>query len=249
MTKRLIIRVLRKLGFEITSIDKNKKWPADFERLHKEIVEKVRPYTLTSVERIYGLIEAVEYISSNKIEGDIAECGVWKGGSMLAVAETLLHVKERNRKLYLYDTFAGMPAPGEQDISYANEPAEKYFHEHGDQDNNLWASYLDSVRQTLSLSAYPTDKINYIKGKVEDTIPATMPDKIALLRLDTDWYESTKHELVHLFPRLVKGGVIIIDDYGYWKGAQKAVDEFISENKIQILLNRMDETGRIAIKQ
>jgi hypothetical protein len=90
--------------------------------------------------------------------------------------------------------------------------------------------------------------IHYVKGKVEETIPSVIPEKIALLRLDTDWYESTRHELIHLFPRLVKGGVLIIDDYGYWKGARKAVDEYIRENKIQILLNRLDETGRIALK-
>lgn len=101
----------------------------------------------------------------------------------------------------------------------------------------------------MALSHYPTQNIHYIKGKVEDTIPQNAPDQIALLRLDTDWYESTKHELVHLFPRLVKGGVLIIDDYGYWKGARKAVDEYIEENNLQILLSRMDETGRIAIKQ
>jgi hypothetical protein len=85
-------------------------------------------------------------------------------------------------------------------------------------------------------------------GKVEDTIPADIPEKIALLRLDTDWYESTKHELIHLFPRLQKGGVLIIDDYGFWKGARKAVDEYFAENNIQILLNRIDDTGRMAIK-
>ena len=101
----------------------------------------------------------------------------------------------------------------------------------------------------MSLSGYPAEKIQYIKGKVEDTIPQQVPEEIALLRLDTDWYESTRHELIHLFPRLVKGGILIIDDYGYWKGARRAVDEYFEENKVQILLSRMDETGRIAVKQ
>ena len=84
---------------------------------------------------------------------------------------------------------------------------------------------------------------------MEDTIPKNLPEKIALLRLDTDWYESTKHELIHLFPRLVPGGVLIIDDYGFWKGARQAVDEYFAENGIRILLTRMDDTGRMAIKQ
>jgi O-methyltransferase len=83
---------------------------------------------------------------------------------------------------------------------------------------------------------------------VEDTIPNNIPEKIAILRLDTDWYESTRHELVHLFPRLSPYGVLIIDDYGCWQGAKKAVDEYISENNLRIFLSRIDSTGRIAIK-
>ena len=83
---------------------------------------------------------------------------------------------------------------------------------------------------------------------MEETIPTHIPHAISLLRLDTDWYESTKHELTHLFPLLSPGGVIIIDDYGHWQGAKKAVDEYFEENKIKILLNRIDYTGRIGVK-
>lgn len=93
---------------------------------------------------------------------------------------------------------------------------------------------------------YPAEMLVFIKGKVEDTIPKTMPKHIALLRLDTDWYESTKHELLHLYPLLSKSGVLIIDDYGYWAGSKKAVDEYFSKG--EMLLNRIDYTSRIAIK-
>jgi O-methyltransferase len=79
-------------------------------------------------------------------------------------------------------------------------------------------------------------------------LPEFAPECISLLRLDTDWYESTRHELIHLFSRISKGGVIIIDDYGHWKGAREAVDEYIRENNIKILLNRIDYTGRIGVK-
>ena len=81
--------------------------------------------------------------------------------------------------------------------------------------------------------------INFVRGKVEDTIPKNMPEKIALLRLDTDWYESTYHELKYLFPLLSKNGVLIIDDYGHWKGAKKAVDQYFGENNIQIFLKKI----------
>src|SRR5690606_23062787 len=104
-------------------------------------------------------------------------------------------------------------------------------------------------KATMSLSAYPAGNIRYVAGKVEDTIPAVIPDKIAILRLDTDWYSSTKHELVHLFPKLSNGGILIIDDYGHWEGARKAVDEYFEETGTRIYLSRIDETGRVAVKQ
>ena len=250
MVKRFIQKQLNKLGFDLVKLNKEKKWPIDFEEIHRTIIRKVEPYTMTSPERLFGLIEAVKYISTNNIEGDIVECGVWKGGSMLAIADTLSSLKVHNRGLYLYDTFEGMSEPSDEDVSFDNQKAKQLLNSDNDKENNLvWAySGLDNVKKTMSLSNYPSDQVHYIKGKVEDTIPTVIPEKIALLRLDTDWYESTKHELIHLFPRLSSKGVLIIDDYGFWKGARKAVDEYISENKIQILLNRLDDTGRIAIK-
>jgi hypothetical protein len=155
---------------------------------------------------------------------------------------------ETTRQLYLYDTFDGMSEPTKADVSYDDQNAENLLNKHK-KDNPVWAySTLETVEQTMSLSGYPKSQIHYIKGKVEDTIPSSLPGKIALLRLDTDWYESTKHELIHLFPKLIRGGVLIIDDYGFWKGARKAVEEYFAENNIQILLNRLDDTARIAIK-
>ncbi len=81
-----------------------------------------------------------------------------------------------------------------------------------------------------------------------DTIPKNVPEKISILRLDTDWYESTKHELNNLFPRLVSGGILIIDDYGHFQGSKKAVDEYFEENKISSFLFRIDYTGRLFVK-
>jgi O-methyltransferase len=249
--RSFIRKQLNKLGYDIIKNQSAAQWPPDFEEYHKRIIEKVKPYTMTSPERLFGLIEAVKYIHKSGIEGSIVECGVWKGGSMLSISETLALSNEFSRDLYLYDTFEGMPPPATVDINYENEKAQSLLNKDTNKEENVfWAfSTLDEVKKTMSLSNYPSDRIHYIKGKVEDTIPATIPDEIALLRLDTDWYESTRHELIWLFPKLKKGGVLILDDYGYWKGARKAVDEYVAENKIQILLDRLDDTGRIAIKQ
>lgn len=226
--------------------------PADFEELHVSIYSKVKPYTMTSAERIFGLVEGVKYISRNKIPGDLVECGVWKGGSMMAAALTLQHTKDDDRRLFMYDTYEGMSDPTENDKTFSGEAAVKLLKKEDREKNadGVWAySSLPDVQQVMKRTGYPENLVYFIKGKVEDTIPQTLPGSIALLRLDTDWYESTKHELTWLFPLLTKGGVLIIDDYGFWKGARKAVDEYFEENNIPILLTRMDNTGRIAIKQ
>jgi len=235
------------LGMDETTIT----YPGDFEQFHQSIIQKVRPYTMTSNERLYGLIESVRYVVNNNIEGDFVECGVWKGGSMMAIAATLQMMGVTNRHLYLYDTFAGMTAPTDNDIDQLNrDAATQLTNEANDKTESVvWAfSGLDEVKKNIASTNYPAEFIHFIEGDVLKTIPATIPNQIALLRLDTDWYESTKHEMEYLFPKLISKGVIIIDDYGFWKGSRKAVDEYLISNKISLLLHRMDETGRSAVK-
>ena len=254
MLKEIIRKIFNKLGYNISAIIKDTgviSFPADFEDLHKNVIAEVKDFTMTSPERLFGLIEGVKYIAKKGITGDVVECGVWKGGSMMAIAETLKYVNDTKRTLYLYDTFSGMPAPTEEDRDFDNVDAGKRLHDEKDNKENsiIWAySALPEVDAAMKQTGYNENLINYIEGKVEDTIPKTISDKIALLRLDTDWYESTKHELEHLFPRLSKNGILIIDDYGFWKGSRKAVDEYFAKLKLPILLNRMDDTGRICIK-
>ena len=205
---------------------------------------------MTSRERIFSAIEAAKFIARNRILGDIVECGVWKGGSTMAILETLKHAGDLKRRVYLYDTFEGMSEPTEADKTNYNAAAATLLNADADKEKNLvWAySPLEEVKKNIDQTGYPAEQIQFVKGKVEDTIPGVLPGKIALLRLDTDWYESTKHELEHLYPLLVPGGVLIIDDYGHWQGAKKAVDEYFAAYNIPILLNRIDDTGRIAIK-
>jgi hypothetical protein len=168
----------------------------------------------------------------------------------MCAAMTLLKQHDQTRRLFLYDTFEGMAAPEETDIDHTGVPASTQLaaEPRGEQ-SHLWAySPLETVQRNIASTGYPAGLVQYVRGKVEDTIPGTMPDAIALLRLDTDWYKSTMHELRHLFPRLVKGGVLIIDDYGHWQGARRAVDEYFQESETKILLNRIDYTGRIGVR-
>lgn len=228
------------------------KYP-DIAKGDLDLIASVSDYTMTSVERCYHLMQSVRYIERYNVPGDIVECGVWRGGSIMLAARCLAdHGVEPQRHLYLYDTFQGMPAPTDADLDFrGNKASGRLDEEVAFRDNSVvWAiATLDDVKANVASTKYPADRVHYIEGLVEQTIPATIPENIALLRLDTDWYESTAHELRHLFPRVSPGGVVIIDDYGYWQGARKAVDEFIEEAHCRILLNRIDNTGRAFIKE
>jgi hypothetical protein len=225
-------------------------FPPDFDAAAIATIKKASPYTMTSPERLFALIQSVRYLASKSVDGDFVECGVWKGGSMMAAALTLIECGDVSRNLHLFDTFEGMAPPTDRDVAIDGQTASGLLDSHEKtQTDSVWCyATLPQVRQAMSAAGYRAEAIHYVQGKVEDTIPQHAPAKIALLRLDTDWYESTRHELEHLFPRLVKGGVLIIDDYGHWKGAREAVDEYLAGHGINILLNRIDYTGRIAVK-
>jgi len=201
---------------------------SDLDPAFHAILRRCESATMTSVERIYALYKAVEYLSQAGIAGDIVECGVWRGGSMMCAALALLKAQDAGRQLYLYDTYEGMVAPGTSDVDINGLPASTQLAEESRSANSMiWAyAALETVRKNMLSTGYPPRKITYIRGAVEETIPQTIPERIALMRLDTDWYSSTRHELEHLFPRLVPGGVIVIDDYGHWQGARQAVDEY-----------------------
>jgi O-methyltransferase len=226
------------------------RYPADFDGPLIETIERVAPYTQTTPEGIAATCHATEYVVDNGIVGACVECGVWKGGSMMAIALTLLRLGETARDLYLFDTFAGMPEPGEADVTLTGASATGEWRRNRRGDVNDWNYVsLDDVRDTLLATGYPGERIHFVKGRVEETLPAEAPAEISLLRLDTDWYESTRQELANLFPRLSRGGVLIVDDYGFWQGARKATDEYFASQQIPIMLSRVDVGARIAVKQ
>ncbi|HEY2846289.1 MAG TPA: TylF/MycF/NovP-related O-methyltransferase [Pyrinomonadaceae bacterium] len=214
----------------------------------RDLLKTVRPFTLTSVEEMLALIDAVSYVEKNQIPGAIVECGVWRGGMMMLAAELLVRLDSTDRKLYLYDAFKGMPPASEEDIRFDGRTTEEVKAIEGVKREWCLAS-MDEVRSNLISTGYPADKVHIVEGYVEDTLPSDAPDAISILRLDTDWYASTKHELTHLYPRVVPGGVLIVDDYGYWKGSKKAVDEYFAENgSPHPLLQRIDLAGRLVVK-
>ena len=216
----------------------------------RETITFVQPFTMTSPERIRALCTATRYVVDAGIPGAIVECGVWRGGSMMAVARTLLARGVRDRDLYLFDTFDGMSEPGLHDIAMTGESAKVLLDRASKtEDDAMWCyAPFERVADAMSMTEYPSRHIHLVSGKVEATVPKSAPPSIALLRLDTDWYESTRHEMEQLFPRLSRGGVLILDDYGHWQGAKRAVDEYLAKHQIKLLLHRIDYTGRSAVK-
>jgi O-methyltransferase len=252
MAKNAVRRALLSRGWRL-----ERRYPIDFPPHMIEIVERVAPLSgysplaQASPERFAALCNAIDYVVEHDISGSIVECGVYRGASMMAAALELRRLGREERDLYLFDTFSGMPLPSERDVTLTGLPAAELTGRSATRGGTKqWvAASVDEVRRNMLKTGYDKSKIHFVAGRVEDTLPAFAPSEIALLRLDTDWYESTRHELVHLFPRLSVGGVLIIDDYGHWAGAREATDEFFRERGIRILLDRIDYTARTAVKQ
>jgi hypothetical protein len=227
-----------------------RRWP-DLEPSFWPLHDACKPFTLTSTERLYTLYKAVGYVVSRNVPGDFVECGVWRGGSVMMMALTLQHLGT-TRRLWCFDTFEGMPAPTDADIRHTSgEKAAAILArtEKQKQSDHTWAvAGVEEVQRNVASTGYPSALVHLERGRVEETIPGAAPAQIALLRLDTDWYESTRHELQHLYPRVSAHGVLIVDDYGFWRGARKAVDEYFEGIKVAPFLTRIDDTGRIAIK-
>lgn len=230
----------------------DRQFPVDFEDRDIAVIRRVQQYTVTPGPRIVALCNAVRYIVENTIPGAIVECGVWKGGSMMAAALVLCEQRVTDRDLYLFDTYTGVTEPKlieptQEDVTFtgvaANERAQV-----GAADRVWLDAPLETVRSVMESTGYPRTRVHYVKGPVEATIPEQAPDEIALMRLDTDWYESTKHEWQELYPRVARGGIIIVDDYGHWRGSRQATDEYLAKAKVPLLLTRIDYSGRLAVK-
>jgi hypothetical protein len=247
--KRTILQTVLRFGYVLIPDDYRSTDAAfeDTKSTFRQLYERVKPYTMTSIDALYAMHNATEYVVKAGIPGDIVECGVWRGGSMMMAALTLLGLGDTGRRLICFDTFAGHPRPDPK------RDGKLYYQEWSRQKINeqssRWANVsMEEVLQNIESTGYPMDRITLVKGTVEKTLAHNLPREIAILRLDTDWYESTALELRHLYPILTNKGVLIIDDYGVMAGARRAVDEYIRENEISLLLHRIDFSARIAVK-
>jgi O-methyltransferase len=241
----VIQRAVNRCGYRVERLI-----PTDITRQSAVTIRRVSPFTRTSPEAIAALCSATEYIERSRIPGDVVECGVWEGGSMMAVALTLGRLGALDRILWLYDTYAGMTSPGPLDVRIFDGAVAVDGFESGRLGENAhkWVyADLEVVEKNMATTDYPSDRVRFVVGPVEETIPDSAPDQIALLRLDTDFHDSTLHELEHLYPRLSRGGVLVVDDYGSWRGARKAVDDYVASHDALHLI-RVDPSVHVAVK-
>lgn len=246
---RTAARAARRIGAGVGEVGElGGAWsiPRDCDEGTAAIIRQVQAFTLTPPARLMSLCHAIRHLDRAGVDGAVVECGVWRGGSMMAAALTLLEAGEPRREIAMFDTYTEMPLPGEHDAHVSGTDLGELFEELANDpiyDNHP----IDQVRATMESTGYPAGQLRLVQGMVEETIPDQAPERIALCRLDTDWYESTKHELEHLYPRIAPGGILIIDDYGEFTGARKAVDEHLSGLDRPIFLHRVDESCRLSV--
>jgi hypothetical protein len=222
----------------------------DFNPERKSLLSKIENYTHVNYQRLKSLYDISEKVSIQKIPGSFVETGVWKGGCAGILSYVAKKYDYRNN-LYFFDSFEGLPEPTEKDGSDAVKFAK-----------GKKAGNLKSISKVAAGDEYIKDllyhklkidqkKVHLVKGWFQDTLPTSSKEikKIAILRLDGDWYESTKVVLDWLYDAVVPGGYVIIDDYYYWDGCKKAVQDFIKEKGLSVTIRRQDMSGAYFIKQ
>jgi len=250
MLRKIIAGILGKAGLEIRRIPPQETiFPVESSQFERELISKAIRYSMTGTVRMWALIQAFNHVQDNDILGDYVECGVWQGGNLILLSG-LQETIGANRTIYGFDTFSGMTTPTDYDVDYRGNLAEEVMQHvtkiDGEKSIHAQAS-LSLV--TSNLNENNAKNIKLIEGDVAVTLRESknLPEKIAILRLDTDWYESTKVELETLYPLLEPGGVLIIDDYGHYSGARKAVDEYFKGTCVW--MHYVDYTCRLIVKK
>lgn len=250
--EQAIDQVARRFGLQISRVSSaQSRLPVEATDEDQALITRLKPYTMTSAERLWSLLNAVRYVINEDVPGDFVECGVWRGGSVMAMASALNDLKVTDRRVWLYDTFEGMTDPTEADVeAVTGVTAAQMLAETDVADgNNVWCvAGRTDVEANMRTTGYPFEQFTFVEGDVTSTLLSNAPDSISLLRLDTDWYESTRMSLETLYPKLAVGGVCILDDYGHWEGARKAVDDYFVDHGPRPYMHPIDYSGRVFLK-
>jgi hypothetical protein len=255
--KKIIVDILGKAGLEICASPKTENplrnaessFPVEASLFERELMLKASKYSMTGTVRMWALIQAFKHVQENNILGDYVECGVWKGGNLILLSG-LQESIGASRTIYGFDTFSGMTTPTNHDVDYlGNLAGEMMRNDTKTAGGNTLHCLASLALVNNNLADNDAKNIKLVEGDVAVTLQesSNLPEKIAIHRLDTDWYESTKVELETLYPLLEPGGVLIIDDYGHFSGARKAVDEYFEST--QVWMHYLDYACRLVIKR
>lgn len=267
MVRGFIRLLVGSLGYEIRrkeSVIPQSEQPFqgyDLEQEARENIELVRSYTMVPYAGLVTLYQQVVFCETQGTPGDFVECGTWNGGAVGLMALGNLKHGSTRRHIHLFDSFKGVPEPDEsidgkkavqQVLSVGGGTKGRLVSVEG-----FYEKLADGVG-TLEANKYLLETIvgydpcflHYHEGWFQDTLPKVAPQigSIAILRLDGDWYASTKVCLQYLYDRVVGGGFVIIDDYGCYEGCKRAIDEFMKQEGIQVFLNHIDSERRYWIK-
>jgi hypothetical protein len=255
MTKPLIMRALAFAGAKMRKPPAPIN-PVEFSGTDLEVLNYVidNGLTMASRERVIATINACKHAVEARIDGDFVECGVWRGGCCIAAKLTFENYRS-DKKVWLFDTFAGMTPPSDLDTTNfsSGATAERFKKNQSPVGYNNWCfAPLDEVKSNLERSGADLSGVRFVVGDVVTTLAnrENIPPKISVLRLDTDFYDSTKAELETLYPRLAVGGSLLIDDFGHWDGARRAVEEYFGAlpPRDRPLFHLTDYTGRMGVK-
>jgi O-methyltransferase len=191
--------------------------------------------TMAGRKRLDNLQQCIEQVLQNNVAGDLIETGVWRGGSAILMRAVLRAYGVANRRVWVADSFAGLPPP---------DPA-KYPADAGDKHHRIenLAISLETVRANFERYGLLDDQVHFLKGWFKDTLPTAPIEKLAVVRLDGDMYESTMDGLVHLYPKLQPGGFLIVDDYGALSACRKAVHDYRQKHGVIEEIQTIDWTG------
>jgi hypothetical protein len=249
----MLKKLLFSAGFNLTRVSNSTNKPVELNEDENKIIDYVRANNLSmcTTLNLQQTAIACKYIALNKIPGDFVECGVFKGGNAL-IAAKIFDMYKINKKVYLFDTFTGMTKPTKYDLRTSDKALmlTKYLSLQ-QKDYTDWAyASIEEVKENFKKVHLLKDNVVFVKGEVEKTLDLSIniPNVISFLRLDTDWYESTKKELNILYDKLVAGGILVIDDYGHFNGARKAVDEYFKKHSPAPFLSLIDNGARIGVK-
>lgn len=262
MIKRNLNALMNLLGYEIIRKDgKARLLSYDLGKEAYEAIQRVRPNTMLSDERLITLYQQTVFCEEHNIKGCFVECGVWKGGAVGLMALANLKHGTLRRNIHLFDSFQEICEPdkavdGERAVQEVKQWSNGSCNGNLTPLNGFYDSFggpgtLQGNKDFLEkIIGYDPDFLHYHKGWFQDTLPIDYSNigEIAILRLDADWYASTKICLEYLYEKVVTGGFVIVDDYAAYDGCRKAVDEFMLQNNIVAYLNHIDEVGRYWIK-